>query len=56
MRFAFRWRMRRNKELNEEIQGHLEVAARENMESGLAPGMPKRPRAANLEVSRSLRR
>jgi putative ABC transport system permease protein len=37
MRFPFRWRKRRNKELNEEIQGHLELAARENMESGLAP-------------------
>jgi putative ABC transport system permease protein len=37
MRFLFRWRKRRNEELNEEIQGHLELAARENMESGLAP-------------------
>jgi predicted permease len=37
MRFLFRWRERRNEELNEEIQGHLELAARENMESGLAP-------------------
>jgi putative ABC transport system permease protein len=37
MRFFFRWRKRRNEELNEEIQGHLELAARENMESGLAP-------------------
>ncbi|HEY6385849.1 MAG TPA: ABC transporter permease, partial [Candidatus Acidoferrum sp.] len=36
MRFLFRWRKRRNEELNEEIQGHLELAARENMESGLA--------------------
>ena len=31
MRFLFRWRKRRNEELNEEIQGHLELAARENM-------------------------
>src|SRR5579863_8918836 len=38
MRFLFRWRKRRNEELNEEIQGHLELAARENMESGLGPG------------------
>ncbi len=37
MRFLFRWRKRRNEELNEEIRGHLELAARENMESGLAP-------------------
>lgn len=37
MRFSFWWRKRRNEELNEEIQGHLELAARENMESGLAP-------------------
>src|ERR1700761_2793529 len=37
MRFPLRWRKRRNKELNEEIQCHLELAARENMESGLAP-------------------
>lgn len=37
MRFLFRWRKRRNEELNEEIQGHLELAARENMESGLPP-------------------
>src|SRR6266550_4395353 len=37
MRFLFRWRKRRNAELNEEIRGHLELAARENMESGLAP-------------------
>jgi predicted permease len=37
MRFLFRWGKRRNEELNEEIQGHLELAARENMESGLAP-------------------
>jgi predicted permease len=37
MRFLFRWRERCNEELNEEIQGHLELAARENMESGLAP-------------------
>jgi hypothetical protein len=37
MRFLFRSRKRRNEELNEEIQGHLELAARENMESGLAP-------------------
>jgi hypothetical protein len=37
MRFLFRWRKRRNEELNEEIQGHLELAARENMESGLTP-------------------
>ncbi len=37
MKFLFRWRKRRNEELNEEIQGHLELAARENMESGLAP-------------------
>ena len=37
MRFLFRWRKQRNEELNEEIQGHLELAARENMESGLAP-------------------
>ena len=37
MRFLFRWRKRRNEELNEEIQGHLELAARENLESGLAP-------------------
>ena len=37
MRFPFWWRKRRNEELNEEIQGHLELAARENMESGLAP-------------------
>ena len=37
MRFSFWWRRRRNEELNEEIQGHLELAARENMESGLAP-------------------
>jgi predicted permease len=36
MRFLFRWRKRRNEELNEEIQGHLELAARANMESGLA--------------------
>ena len=36
MRFSFWWR-RRNEELHEEIQGHLELAARENMESGLAP-------------------
>ena len=36
MRFLSRWRKRRNEELNEEIQGHLELAARENMESGLA--------------------
>jgi predicted permease len=36
MRFPF-WSSRRNKELNEEIQGHLELAARENMESGLPP-------------------
>ena len=36
MKFLFRWRKRRNEELNEEIQGHLELAARENMESGLA--------------------
>ena len=36
MRSLFRWRKRRNEELNEEIQGHLELAARENMESGLA--------------------
>jgi predicted permease len=36
MRFSFWW-WRRNEELNEEIQGHLELAARENMESGLAP-------------------
>jgi predicted permease len=36
MRFPFWW-WRRNEELNEEIQGHLELAARENMESGLAP-------------------
>ena len=37
MRVLFPWRKRRNEELNEEIQGHLELAARENMESGLAP-------------------
>ena len=37
MRFLFWWRKRRNEELKEEIQGHLELAARENMESGLAP-------------------
>jgi predicted permease len=37
MRFVFRRRKRRDEELNEEIQGHLELAARENMESGLAP-------------------
>jgi putative ABC transport system permease protein len=37
MRLHFRWRKRRNEELNEEIQGHLELAARENMESGLTP-------------------
>jgi predicted permease len=37
MRFLFQWRKRRIEELNEEIQGHLELAARENMESGLAP-------------------
>jgi putative ABC transport system permease protein len=37
MRFLFRWRKRRSEELNEEIQGHLELAARENMESGMAP-------------------
>ena len=37
MRSLFRWRKRRNEELNEEIQGHLELAARENMESGLTP-------------------
>lgn len=36
MRLLFRWRKRRNEELNEEIQGHLELAARDNMESGLA--------------------
>ena len=36
MRFPFWW-WRRNEELNEEIQGHLELAARENRESGLAP-------------------
>src|SRR5580658_401385 len=36
MRFSF-WGWRRNEELNEEIQGHLELGARENMESGLAP-------------------
>jgi predicted permease len=36
MRFPFWW-WRRYEELNEEIQGHLELAARENMESGLAP-------------------
>ena len=36
MRFPFWW-WRRNEELDEEIQGHLELAARENMESGLAP-------------------
>ena len=36
MRFSFWW-WRRNEEFNEEIQGHLELAARENMESGLAP-------------------
>jgi len=36
MKFLFRWRKRRNEELNKEIQGHLELAARENMESGLA--------------------
>src|SRR5580693_5660480 len=35
MRFSFWW-WRRNEELNEEIQGHLELAAGENMESGLA--------------------
>ena len=37
MRFLFWRRKRRNEELSEEIQGHLELAARENMESGLAP-------------------
>jgi macrolide transport system ATP-binding/permease protein len=37
MRFLFPWRKRRIEELNEEIQGHLALAARENMESGLAP-------------------
>jgi predicted permease len=37
MRFLFRRRKRRNEELNEEIQGHLELAVRENMESGMAP-------------------
>jgi predicted permease len=37
MKFLLRWRKRRNEELNEEIQGHLELAARENMESGLTP-------------------
>jgi predicted permease len=36
MRFPFWW-WRRNEELNEEIQSHLELAARENRESGLAP-------------------
>src|SRR5580692_10555806 len=36
MRFPFWW-WRRSEELNEEIHGHLELAARENMESGLAP-------------------
>jgi predicted permease len=36
MRFPF-WSSRRNEELNEEIQGHLELAARDNMESGLPP-------------------
>src|SRR5580704_17731127 len=36
MRFPFWW-WRRNEELNEEIQGHLELAAGENMQSGLAP-------------------
>jgi hypothetical protein len=36
MRFPFWW-WRRNEELSEEIQGHLELATRENMESGLAP-------------------
>jgi macrolide transport system ATP-binding/permease protein len=36
MRFPFWWR-RRNEELKEEIQGHLELAERENTESGLAP-------------------
>jgi predicted permease len=37
MKFLLQWRKRRNEELNEEIQGHLELAARENVESGLAP-------------------
>ena len=37
MRFLFWRRKRRNEELSEEIQGHLELAAREKMESGLAP-------------------
>jgi putative ABC transport system permease protein len=37
MRFPFWWRKQRNEELNEEIQSHLELAARENMESGLTP-------------------
>ena len=32
MRFPFWW-WRRNEELDEEIQGHLELAARENMEA-----------------------
>lgn len=37
MKFLAQWRKRRNEELNEEIHTHLELAARENMESGLAP-------------------
>src|SRR5579859_1466578 len=37
MRFLHRRRKRLNEELNEEIQGLLELAARENMELGLAP-------------------
>jgi predicted permease len=36
MRFPLWWR-RRNEELSEEIKSHLELAAREKMESGLAP-------------------
>ena len=40
MRFPFWWRRRRIEELNEEFQGHLELATRENMESGLARKSP----------------
>jgi predicted permease len=59
MRFPFWWRKRRNQELSEEIQAHLTLAEREEIESGRAREEAQhaaRREFGNVEVAKEVTR